>query len=97
MWWAGKPRRGMFGVNWFGVNWLMNRRQWKSAALAAVGTIAGIVALLLIRSIPIAAGAAATFVVALIVLKHLALAIIVGSPLAAVLPKIRSHCPFARY
>ncbi|MGA9308524.1 MAG: hypothetical protein WBW31_24220 [Candidatus Sulfotelmatobacter sp.] len=56
--------------------------------------------LLLVRSIPIAAGTATAVIVGIIILKHLALAIIVGSPLTAVLqsikPKMRSYCPFAK-
>ncbi len=68
--------------------------------LAAAGSVAGLVMLLLFRSIPVAAGTATTVIVSIIVLKHVALAMIVGSPLAAMLrgikPKIRSHCPFAK-
>jgi hypothetical protein len=77
----------------------MKSRQRKWAMLAAAGSIAGMAMLLLFRSIPIAAGSATAVVVGIIILKHLALAIIVGSPLTAVFqsikPKIRSYCPFA--
>lgn len=78
----------------------MNNRQRKWAILAAVGTITGTAMLLLFRSIPVAAGTATAVIVGIIVVKHLALAAIVGSPLAAVYqgikPKIRSYCPFAK-
>jgi hypothetical protein len=79
---------------------LMNGRQRKWAMLGTAGTISGLTMLLLFRSIPIAAETATGVIVAVIVLKHLALAIIVGSPLAALFqnikPKLRSHCPLAR-
>ncbi len=84
----------------------MDRRRRKWVVLAAIGTSAGLVTLSLFRSIPIAAGTAAALIVALIVLKHLALAMIVGSPLAALFQsikfqniklKIRAHCPFAKH
>ena len=74
-------------------------RQRKWAILAAAGSVIGITLLLLFRSIPVAAGATSV-VVAIIVLKHLALAMIVGSPVTAafqsIKPTIRSHCPFAK-
>ena len=78
----------------------MDSRQKKWALLASVGSITGITILILFRSIPIAAGSATAMIVAIIALKHLALALIVGSPLTAMFqsfkPKIRSHCPFAK-
>lgn len=78
----------------------MNRRQQKWAILAVAGICAGMAMLLLFRSIPVAAGTATGVIVGTIILKHLALAIIVGSPLAAafqgIKPKIRSYCPFAK-
>lgn len=78
----------------------MKSRQRKWAILASAGSIVGLAMLLLFRSIPIAAGTATAVIVAIVILKHLALAIIVGSPLTAVFksikPKIRSHCPFAK-
>jgi formate hydrogenlyase subunit 4 len=78
----------------------MNSRQRKWAILATAGSISGIVMLLLFRSIPTAAGTATAAIPAMIVLKHLALAAIVGSPLAALFqsikPKLRSRCPFAK-
>lgn len=78
----------------------MNKRQKKWMVLAAAGSMAGIAMLLLFRSIPVAAGTATVVIVGIILLKHLALAIIIGSPLTAVFqsikPKIRSWCPFAK-
>lgn len=78
----------------------MNGRQRKWAILAAAGSITGITMLLLFRSIPIAATSASAVIVAIIILKHLALALIVGSPLAAMLqkikPKARAYCPLAK-
>jgi hypothetical protein len=77
----------------------MNSGQRKWALLAAAGTITGMAMLLLFQSILIAAGTVATVMMVIIILKHLALALIIGSPLAAVFqsikPKIRAHCPFA--
>jgi formate hydrogenlyase subunit 4 len=77
---------------------MTRRRKW--AVLAISGSISGVAMLLLFRSIPIAAGTGTAVILAMIVLKHLALAIIVGSPLAALFqnikPKLRSHCPFAK-
>jgi hypothetical protein len=79
----------------------MNSRRRRWAILASVGSITGIAMLLLFRSIPIAAGSATTVIVVIIALKHLALALIVASPLTAlfqsVKPKIRSYCPFAKH
>lgn len=78
----------------------MNSGQRKWAILAAAGTITGMAMLMLFQSIPIAAETAATVIMVIIILKHLALAMIVGSPLAAMFqsikPKIRAHCPFAK-
>jgi hypothetical protein len=77
----------------------MNSKQRRWAILAAAGSLAGIAMLLFFQSIPVAAGTATSVIVAIIVLKHLALALIVGSPLTAMFqkirPKIRAHCPFA--
>ena len=78
----------------------MNSRQKKWAILATAGSISGIAMLLLFRSIPMAAGTATGVIAVIIALKHLALALIVGSPLTAIFrsikPKLRSHCPFAK-
>jgi hypothetical protein len=73
------------------------RRKW--FVLATAGIVAGVAMLLLLRSIPIAAGTATAVIVSVVVLKHVGLAIIVGSPLAALFknikPSVRSYCPFA--
>jgi hypothetical protein len=78
----------------------MNSRQRKWALLATAGAITGVAMLLLFRSIPIATGTATGVIVAIIILKHLALALVVGSPLVAafenIRPKLRAHCPFAK-
>jgi hypothetical protein len=78
----------------------MNRKQQKWMMLAAAGSISGVAILALFRSIPIAAGTGVGIIVGIIVLKHLALVLIISSPLAVILqrirPTIRSHCPFAR-
>lgn len=74
------------------------RRRRKWLILGAGGGLSGLVALLVFRSIPIASGTAAVIVVAIIVVKHLALAIAVGSPTVAILRSVRKHlqdvCPF---
>jgi hypothetical protein len=78
----------------------LNSRQRKWAILATAGSIAGMAMLVLFRSIPVSAGTATAVIVGIIILKHLALVIIVGSPLTAafqgIKPKIRSYCPFAK-
>jgi hypothetical protein len=78
----------------------MNRGQRKWAILAMAGTMAGMAAMLLFfRSIPLAAGTATAVIVGIII-KHVALAMIVGSPLAALFqslkPKIRVQRPFTK-
>jgi hypothetical protein len=64
------------------------------------GIMAGMAMILFFRSIPLAKGTAAAVIVGIIVIKHVALAMIVGSPLAALFqslkPKIRIQCPFAK-
>jgi hypothetical protein len=76
----------------------MDRKQRKWGVLAATGSLSGLAALILFRSIPIAAGSATAVIVMIIVIKHLALAAIVGSPLLAAFqslkPKLREHCPW---
>lgn len=78
----------------------MKSGQRKSATLAAAGSLAGMAMLLVFRSVPIAAGTATAVIVAVMILKHLALAIVVGYSLPAMFrsikPKIRSYCPFAK-
>jgi hypothetical protein len=78
----------------------MTSRQKKWVILAAAGSVSGVAMLLLLQSISIATGTAMGVIVAIIVLKHLALTFIVGSPLAILFrnikPKLRSHCPLAK-
>jgi hypothetical protein len=78
----------------------MNRKQRKWAILAMAGSITGMAMVLFFRSIPLAAGTATAVIVGIIVIKHVALAMIFGSPLAALFqslkPKIRTQCPFAK-
>jgi formate hydrogenlyase subunit 4 len=78
----------------------MNRKRRKWAILAMAGSITGMAMLMFFRSIPLAAGTATAVIVGIIVIKHVALAMIVGSPLAALFqslkPKIRAQCPFAK-
>jgi hypothetical protein len=76
----------------------MDHKQRKRAVLAVTGSLSGLAALFLFRSIPIAAGSATAVILMIIVFKHLALAAIVGSPLFGVFqsikPKLREHCPW---
>ena len=66
---------------------------------AVAGFLTGLAMLWFFRSLPIAAGTAAAIVIAILVLKHVALAIVIGSPLASLFqslkPGLRRHCPFA--
>ncbi len=75
------------------------RRRRKWLALGIVGLLSGLFMLFVSRSIPIASTTAAATIISVIVLKHVALAIAVGSPLAALFnsikPILRAHCPFA--
>ena len=77
----------------------LSKRVRKWLALGAAGFTSGLVPLLLLRPIPMASGSAVAAVVAMIAIKHLALALAVSSPLAAlfqsVRPAVRAHCPFA--
>jgi len=77
---------------------MSDRRQHKWLALGIVGLISGLLMLYLFRSIPIASTTAVA-VIAVIVLKHLALAVAVGSPLVvffkSIKPTLRDYCPFA--
>lgn len=72
------------------------RRQRKWLILGVAGSLSGFVMLLLFRSVAAASDAAMSTVLAIIVMKHLALAIIAGSPLAALFqtmkPRLRAHC-----
>jgi hypothetical protein len=71
-------------------------RKW--LILGTAGFAGGLVTLLIFRSLPMATGTAAATIVALIVLKHLALAVAVASPLFALLqrvkPTLRAYCPW---
>jgi hypothetical protein len=57
------------------------------------GSIIGMAMLLFFRSIPLAAGTATAVIVSIIVIKHVALAMIVGSPLAALFPEPQAENP----
>lgn len=76
---------------------VMNRRQRKWAVLAAGGSLSGLAVLFLFKSIPIAAGSATAVILMIIVIKHLALAAIIGSPMfsafQSIKPKLREYCP----
>jgi hypothetical protein len=76
----------------------MDRKQRKWAVLAVTGSLSGLAALFFFRSIPIAAGSATAVILMAIVIKHLALAAIIGSPLFGAFqsfkPKLREHCPW---
>ena len=71
-------------------------RKW--LILGAAGFASGVVALVIFHSIPMASGTAAATIIAVIALKHLALALAVGSPAIALLqsvkPRLRAHCPW---
>ncbi|MHB8812172.1 MAG: hypothetical protein ACYDAE_02815 [Steroidobacteraceae bacterium] len=76
----------------------MDRKQRKWGVLAVTGSLSGLAALFLFRSIPIAAGSATAVILMIIIIKHLALAAMVGSPLfglfQGIKPKLREHCPW---
>jgi hypothetical protein len=73
-----------------------NHRKW--AVLAVAGSLSGLATLLLFGSIPLAAGSATAVVLAILAIKHLALAAMIGSPLLglfrSIQPKLREHCPW---
>ncbi|MGD0193060.1 MAG: hypothetical protein ABSD74_20175 [Rhizomicrobium sp.] len=77
----------------------IDRRWRKWLIMGLVGSASGAVTLFVFRSIPMASGTAMLAVIALVAAKHVALAIAVGSPLAALLqsirPAIERYCPFA--
>jgi hypothetical protein len=77
----------------------VDRRWRKWLVMSLAGSASGALTLFLFRSIPMASGTAIVAVIALVAVKHLALAIAVGSPLAALFqsikPTIRAYCPFA--
>jgi hypothetical protein len=69
----------------------MNKRNRKWLILGIAGSASGLLMLLLFRSLPMASGTAAATILAIIALKHLALFIAVGSPMAAFTQTIRPH------
>lgn len=72
------------------------RRTRKWLILGVAGMAAGTAMLYFFRSIPVASGTAAATIIAMIVLKHVALFVAVSSPMAALLqslkPKLREIC-----
>jgi hypothetical protein len=74
------------------------RRNRKWLILGTAGLISGLVMLLIFKSVPIASGTAATVIVAIIALKHLALFVAVSSPAVALFQtlklKARPYCPW---
>ena len=73
-----------------------HRRTKKWLILGLAGLASGTVTLLVVRSVPMAAGTATAIVVSLIVLKHLGLLVAVASPFAAMMqivrPRLRALC-----
>lgn len=69
-------------------------RKWM--ILGVAGMVSGFLMLRLFKSIPVASGSAALTVLAIIALKHLALFIVVSSPLPALFqslkPRLRAFC-----
>ena len=76
----------------------MDKKLRKWLILGTVGFVTGTATILLLKSLPIAAGTAAAVIVVIVVLKHAALALALGSPLAAFFqsmkPRIREYCPW---
>jgi hypothetical protein len=77
----------------------MNREQKRTlkwVVLGAAGFLSGAVMLVIVRSLALASGTAVGIIVAIIALKHLALFLVVSSPLAALFqsikPKLREVC-----
>jgi hypothetical protein len=72
------------------------QRNRKWLVLGTVGFVTGTATMLVVRSIPMAAGTAAAIVVALVVLKHVGLFIAIGSPLTALMqfarPRLLALC-----
>jgi hypothetical protein len=71
-------------------------RKW--LIMGTLGCAAGGASLLLLKSLPIASGTAISTIILIVVLKHLALALMAVSPLAALFqtlkPAIRRYCPW---
>lgn len=80
------------------MNEKQRRRNRKWLILGGAGLISGLLMLLVFKSIPMASGTAATVIVAIIALKHLALFVVVGSPTLALFQtlklKVRPYCPW---
>jgi hypothetical protein len=76
-----------------------DRRRWKWLAAGIVGLTPGLLMLYLFQSIPVASTTGAATVVVVIILQHIALAIAMGSPFAALFksikPTLHNDCPFA--
>ena len=76
----------------------MDKKLRKWLILGSTGFASGTATILLLRSLPIAAGTAAGVMIAIVLLKHAALALALGSPLAAFFqsmkPRIREYCPW---
>jgi hypothetical protein len=74
------------------------RRMRKWLILGSAGFGSGLIALFILKSIRMASGTAATIVVAIIALKHLALLVSIGSPTMALFQslkfKARRYCPW---
>jgi hypothetical protein len=74
------------------------RRNRKWLILGVAGFSSGFLILLMFRSIPMASGAAASVIVAIIAVKHLALFVAVSSPAVALFQtlkvKVRPYCPW---
>ncbi len=74
------------------------RRNRKWLILGVAGLISGFLMLLIFKSIPMASGTAATVIVAVVALKHLALFVAVSSPALALFQalklKVRPYCPW---
>jgi hypothetical protein len=75
-----------------------HHRNRKWLILGTAGLIGGLVMLLIFKSIPWASVTAATAIVAIIALKHLALFVAVSSPAVALFQtlklKVRACCPW---
>jgi uncharacterized membrane protein YjjP (DUF1212 family) len=81
------------------MNESQRKRNRKWLILGGAGLASGLIMLLVFRSITAASGTAAATIAGIIVLKHLALAVAVSSPIAAlfqsVKPTLRAYCPWA--
>ncbi len=80
------------------MNEKQRRRNRKWLILGTAGLASGLLMLLIFKSIPMASSTAATVVVAIIALKHLALFVAVSSPAVALFQTlklmVRPYCPW---